>query len=308
MRVSTIMKICQAAVDDIYAGVLRWGRTCGKFDEDADGNPKRPVRVDTGKPLVPQALLRRVQEVELAHAEGELVTNSVTNTFLLTAMRCGSCGAAMSGYTSTKQKDERSYKYRKYRCAGRVNTTGSCTMPMLSAPDLEAAVLEVVFHDLKARSQSVLLDEVTAAIQRTRDALLSAIAAAEQRLAEVTTRRTAALDALTFQIRVVSERTRAALAQQAEAAVVACDEIEAQIHTLRLGIGILDEKSRTVVQLLEDPRLDPTRWSDPEAFLTLKRALRLLVHGLIMREIAPGEYQIEVQLYEIRAIVCGESA
>ena len=271
-QVPTVMKICQATIDGVYAGVLSWGRTFNKFDEDADGNPKRPVRVETGKPLVPESLLRRVQEVELARQDGELVTNSAANTFLIAAMRCGGCGGTISGYTSSKTKGERKYRYRKYRCIGRVNKIGSCKMPMLSAEDIESAVLNVVLRDLKERSQSVLLDEVSAAIQRKRDELLGAIDVARTKLAEHTERRTATLDALTMQLRLVSDRTRAALAEQAEAAVLACDELEAQIRKLQLGLQILDEKARTVVLLLEDERLRPECWGDHESFLTLERA------------------------------------
>ncbi|WP_322493689.1 hypothetical protein [Chloroflexus sp.] len=56
----TVNEICQKAVDGVYAGVLRWGENANRFREDADGNLKRPVRVETGKPLVPESLLQRV--------------------------------------------------------------------------------------------------------------------------------------------------------------------------------------------------------------------------------------------------------
>jgi DNA invertase Pin-like site-specific DNA recombinase len=121
---STVEKICKRVLDGVYAGVLRWGERYNKFDEDADGNPKAPVRVETGRTLIPEALLRRVQAVELAAQEGTATTMSAFNSYLL-SLRCGACGATMHGYTSTKYKGEKKYRYRKYRCAGRVNKPGS---------------------------------------------------------------------------------------------------------------------------------------------------------------------------------------
>lgn len=136
----TVTEICQKAVDGVYAGVLRWGENANRFREDADGNLKRPVRVETGKPLVPESLLRRVQGVELAVKDGEADTVSPFNSYLLASLRCGLCGEAMHGYTSTRYKGEKKYRYRKYRCAGRVNKPGSCQLLMLSVEVLEQFV------------------------------------------------------------------------------------------------------------------------------------------------------------------------
>lgn len=86
--------------------------------------------------------------MELAVKDGEADTVSPFNSYLLASLRCGLCGEAVHGYTSTKYKGEKKYRYRKYRCAGRVNKPGSCQLPMLSAEVLEQAVLEVVLADL----------------------------------------------------------------------------------------------------------------------------------------------------------------
>jgi hypothetical protein len=280
----TVNEICQKAVDGVYAGVLRWGENANRFREDADGNLKRPVRVETGKPLVPESLLRRVQGVELAVKDGEADTVSPFNSYLLASLRCGLCGEAIHGYTSTKYKGEKKYRYRKYRCAGRVNKPGSCKLPMLSAEVLEQAVLEVVLADLRERSEEALLAEINAAVERRRAELEKAIELAEERLAELERRRGAALDAL-----------------------AACDEVEEQIRKLQLGIEVLDEKARAIMLILTDPLLDPSRWQEPEATHALKRALKLLVHDLILREKAQGEFHVEVQLYEIRQSLLHES-
>jgi DNA invertase Pin-like site-specific DNA recombinase len=98
----TIEKICRQAADGVYAGILQWGKSYNRFNEDADGNIKTPVRVDTGRPLIPADLLARVQAVELAPGS-KTEKQSAYNTFLL-SLRCGLCGEAMHGYTSTKIK------------------------------------------------------------------------------------------------------------------------------------------------------------------------------------------------------------
>ena len=304
----TVNEICQKAVDGVYAGVLRWGENANRFREDADGNLKRPVRVETGKPLVPESLLRRVQGVELAVKDGEADTVSPFNSYLLASLRCGLCGEAIHGYTSTKYKGEKKYRYRKYRCAGRVNKPGSCQLPMLSAEVLEQAVLEVVLADLQERSQEALLAEISAAVERRRAELEKAIELAEERLAELERRRGAALDALTFQLKNASERVRAALAEQADDALAACDKAEEQIRKLQLGIEVLDEKARAIELTLTDPFLDPARWNEPEAHFALKRALNLLVHGMTVRQEGPGAYYVEVEVYEIRESGSFESA
>jgi DNA invertase Pin-like site-specific DNA recombinase len=304
----TVNKICRKAVDGVYAGVLRWGEKSNRFREDADGNAKRLVRVETGRPLIPEELLRQVQSVELAVQDGTADTISPNNSYLLASLRCGQCGETLHGYTSTKYSGDKTYRYRKYRCAGRVNRPGSCQMPMLSAEVLEQAVLDVVLADLRERSQDELIAEINAAIERRRDELEQAIDLAGQRLAELEQRRSAALDALTFQFKNASERVRAALAEQADDAVAACDEAAEQIRKLQLGIGVLDERARSIERTLTDPFLDPARWNEPGAHFALKRALSLLVHAMTLREEAPGAYYVEVEVYEIRETDAFESA
>ncbi|HEU5015641.1 MAG TPA: hypothetical protein VFT66_24170, partial [Roseiflexaceae bacterium] len=46
----TIVHICHQAVAGVYAGMLNWGQHHNRFAEDADGNPKEPITVDTGRP------------------------------------------------------------------------------------------------------------------------------------------------------------------------------------------------------------------------------------------------------------------
>lgn len=75
----TVRKICEAAVDGVYAGIPQSRHTANRFDEDAEGNPKQPVIVDTGRPLIEMELLRCVQAVELA-ARGDQTSRDPTTS------------------------------------------------------------------------------------------------------------------------------------------------------------------------------------------------------------------------------------
>src|SRR5262249_25026537 len=177
----TVEGICRQAVDGIYAGMLNWNRRYNRFLEDADGNAKTPVSVDTGRPLVSADLIERVQVVERMPGNAAQRMSDF-NSFLL-SLRCGHCGEAMHGYTSTKTKPSgRVYKYRKYRCAGRANNPGACHMPILSANALEQRVIQAVFSDTAQRDRERLQDEITAAIERHRIALLEALRLLEEQL------------------------------------------------------------------------------------------------------------------------------
>ncbi len=69
-----------------------------------------------------------------------------------------------------------------------------------------------------------------------------------------------------------------------------------------------DEKARTIELTLSDPLLDAARWNESDAHFALKRALNLLVHGMIARQEGLGAYYIEVEVYEIRENGSFESA
>jgi DNA invertase Pin-like site-specific DNA recombinase len=291
-----VRRICEQAVDGVYAGVYRWGRRYNRFNEDADGNPKTPVRVETGKLLVPEELLRRVQAVEWAAANGTPQMMAERNHFLLD-LECGMCGGSLAGYTSTKiKKSGRRYRYRKYRCSGRVNRPGACKMPMLNADTLEQVVLEAVFQSAQERSPDQLLARVQRAIEQRRAELINAAQGLERSLIDQQRRRDEALDAITD--RSLSPVLRQALLVRAEEAVRAYEELLAQRSTLRAGLEALDEQARTVKLTLDDPFLDLDRRQEPLVFQSLKRALHLLVHKAILMQHSPQEYFIRLWLYD----------
>jgi hypothetical protein len=80
----------------------------------------------------------------------------------------------MPGYTTSKYKGERCYKYRKYRCDGRLKRPGSCSMTILSAETLERMVLEVVFDRTTERAPQAMIAAVNAAVEQRRGELAQA--------------------------------------------------------------------------------------------------------------------------------------
>ncbi len=275
----TIEHICVHAADGVYAGILRWGQRYNRFQEDADGNVKNAVRVDTGKPLIPADLLQRVQAVELAPSKPHQ-KQSAYNTFLLT-LRCGFCGEAMHGYTSTKTKPGgHTYRYRKYRCAGRANNPGACEMPILSADALEHAVIAAVFAEVNEGER--LQDEIAGAIERHRTALLDALRLLEEQLPLLAQQREEALTAVINQALPAS--LKQAVIDRAERLVTAYQENEAQQRQIRAAIEALTSKARSVLAVLTDPSLDPTRWQEPSVTAAFRRALAILVKQAVVRE------------------------
>ena len=278
----TVERICRQAVDGVYAGILRWGNSHNRFAEDADGNPKSPVSVDTGRPLVPVDLLERVRTVELAVTDAPQ-RMSTFNSFLLT-LRCGYCGEAMHGYTSTKTKPSGlTYKYRKYRCAGRVNNPGACSMPILSADALERVVLAAVFADTAKRDGDQLQDEINNSIERHRGVLLEALQLLEGKLPLLVRHRDEALIAVIDTS--LPPTVKAAIVARAEQLLADYQEAEGQIAQIRAAIDALAAKARSVVAVLSDPELDPTRFQEPAVFAALRRALTLLVKKAVVSEV-----------------------
>lgn len=306
----TVGHICNEAVDGVYAGIYHWGRKANRFHEDDQGHTKEPVRTDTGKPLVEKALLQRVRVVELDHGP-DAVAPTVKNTFLLNhLLRCGHCGKAIPGYTTSKYKNVRGekvcYKYRKYRCAGRVNKPGTCKMTILDAEKLEQMVLGAVFAETVRIAPRTLAKALGTAVERRRSELLSAleVLAGQSRDAEL--RRDEALDSL-LRDRNLSDTVRQAISARAEAAVQELSELETNERTLRAGLSALDSQARSVERTLTNPDLDPARWEEPAANLALQRALRVMVRRIEVSRQSKGRYSVKIWLYDAENLLVSES-
>ncbi|MFL5806094.1 MAG: hypothetical protein ACJ8CR_30715 [Roseiflexaceae bacterium] len=58
----------------------------------------------------------------------------------------------------------------------------------------------------------------------------------------------------------------------------------AQQQMLRASLDSLTAKARSVLAVLTDPSLDPTRWKEPAVFAAFRRALTLLVKNAVVSE------------------------
>lgn len=311
-RQQTIAHICKEAVDGVYAGVLNWGRTSNEFEEDDGGLPKEEVRFDTGVPLIDEALLSRVQVVELGITPDHTAP-SAKNTYLLTRLvRCGHCGGAMHGYCASKYKNLKStgetahYAYRKYRCAGRANKAGACTMTILSAERLEKAVLEAAFSETVRIAPAQLTKALSAAVKRRRHELLSALDVLAGQRREHELRRDEALEAL-LRNSSLSDVLQKAVAQRAEASVSELEKLVSNERTLRAGLNALDSQARNVERILTHPDLDPKRWKVPSVNQALQRALRLMVRRIEVSQQGPGRYTAKIWLPDAESILFSES-
>jgi DNA invertase Pin-like site-specific DNA recombinase len=309
-----IARICQGAVSGVYAGILHWGARFNRFAEyDSDGKPKEAVQVDTGRPLVDRELLARVQLVELSVSGNTSTGPRIDNRYVLTTMvRCGMCGRAMHGYTTSRYKAKKCYKYRKYRCAGRSNRPGACTMTILGAAQLEQVVLATIFAETSRVAPRALLAALNEAAARRRTELTTALEVLSLQHQELAGRRDEALDAL-VQTRDLSDMLRRALRDRAEATITELVTIEGQQQILRAGLDSLDAQTRSIEQILRQPNLDPARWEEPSVNAALQRALHIMVRRIEVLKVAQRNYTVKIWLpdainWQFSEIVTHESA
>jgi len=151
-------------------------------------------------------------------------------------------------------------------------------MPILSAEALEQAVIKAVFADAVQRDGERLQDEINAAIERHRAALLEALRLLEEKLPVLTQQREEPLIAVIDQS--LPPSLKKAIIERADRLVAEYQENEAQQQQIRAAIDALTAKARSIIAVLTDPNLDPSRWREPPVFAALRRALALLVKRL----------------------------
>lgn len=174
-------------------------------------------------------------------------------------------------------------------------------MPIISAEAVEERALEAIFADVATyapeRFRSALQEEV----ERQRQDLLDALALLADELAELVSRRDAALDTVADQ--TLSPLIRAAMQERAESALQAIAAIETEQRTLRAGVQALDQQARSVVGMLTHPLVVPARWREPEVYQALRRALQVLVHRADLEPRGPLEYVVHLWLYNVAGVV-----
>jgi site-specific DNA recombinase len=299
-QTQTVWNICRQAIDGVYAGILNWGQSPRRFKEDSEGRPKEPVSRDTGRPLIPEELVQRLRAVKTMEGTGEIAATTAKNTYLLSHLvHCGHCGQSMHGYTTSKykqvQKQKVCYKYRKYRCAGRANKAGSCTMTILDAERLEQVVVQAVFADTARWSPDKLRDAFAAAVTKRRRDLQLAIEELDRQRRELEQLRDEALDAF-IRDRQSSATIRQALSDRAEDLIKQLDELARRRKVLELGIQDLDKQARKAHNVVAHPDVDPERWQEPGVFKALQRALKLIVRRIEVVRQAEGRYQVKIWL------------
>jgi hypothetical protein len=270
------------------------------------------VIVDTGRPLVDRELLQRVQATELAERTGPPEPRSHNEYLLAHLLHCGHCGRTMPGYTTSRYKGERCYKYRKYRCNGRSSRPGSCTLTILGADKLEQTVLEVLFAETSRVAPRALIRAVNEAIERRRGELARALATLDEQAREVTKQRDEILDAL-IQDKTLTPLLRQAMMERAESVASKLTNLKTQQETLRAGLLTLDAQARNVGRTLQQADVDPKRWREPAVRVALQRALRLMVRRIEVTRQAPRQYTLEIWLPDaanllFREFVGSESA
>ena len=155
-------------------------------------------------------------------------------------------------------------------------------MPILSAEALEQVVIGAVFADATQRDGERLHDEINTAIERHRAILLEALQLLEHKLPLLMQARNDAL--ATVMDRTLSATLKAAMAERAEQIVSEYQEAVGHQQVLRASLDSLTAKARSVLAVLADPSLDPTRWKEPAVFAAFRRALTLLVKNAVVSE------------------------
>lgn len=238
----------------------------------------------------------KTHAVEFATQAGMAEGPAAQNHFLLAhLLRCGSCGRAMHGYTTSKYKNGTCYKYRKYRCAGRTNRAGACTMTILGAEPIERLVVEAVFAATAQTAPSVLLAALTTAVAQRRSDLTAALDLITARLAEVTKRCDAALDLL-MDDPTLAGSLRQAVTTRIEVLTHEIASLTEQHGLLRTGLATLDAQARGVEGILRSPDLDPARWQEARVRTALQRALHVIVRRVEIGKVASRDYTLRIWL------------
>jgi DNA invertase Pin-like site-specific DNA recombinase len=297
----TVFRICQEAVDGVYAGVYVWGKRPRRFTEDRYGNPKQVVRAAVHPPLVPEALLYRVQAIESGIKLGKTSTMTSYHGYIL-ELYCGDCGHKMHGYSASSYKPNgKVYKYHQYRCGGRSTRPGTCTMTSISSHKLEDATLNALVAYLAQIAPDTMTDAILSSVERYRNELLGALAVLDHQRPALIEERNGLLRNI---VQAKSGVVREAFEQRIEEISSEIANLDQQVDTMRLGLSTLDERARAVSTILAHPDLCGAR-SEERTRLAFKRVLRLLVHRLELRRIDRERFCVAMTLYHLGSLLDG---
>ena len=159
-----------------YVGKYTWCKRKVKYmSEWAGGGPSdRAVTLDgIIPPIIDRDTWERVKKRMEANKHNTVNKSRRNREYLLTGLlRCGDCGAAFVGITST---NKRGYEYKYYACGNKWRCH-TCKAKNISANDIEPLVVSLLRHSLLDGSM----------IEATADAILAA-GRGENRRSEIST-------------------------------------------------------------------------------------------------------------------------
>lgn len=198
-------------------------------------------------------------------------------------LRCGYCGAAMTGHSSQRQfKNGTLWRKRYYTCTRRntVITADRCRAPSVPADDLEMAVREIIFRDLLQPDAFLALVAAARAIAEqdghTRRAadLAARIARAERTIRDLIDLAGAGIQAVDLlAAKIKTQESELTLLRQQQAslptvpALLRADEPTLRAHVAHLAAGLTGDlpQQRHILH-----RLIATLTYGPELTLTCK--------------------------------------
>ncbi len=305
---ATVRRICEAAVNGVYAGIVDWGAVSTRFADDSDGNPKQRHIHNTGKPFVPEDILDAVRAIEVPLIERR-GRKPKYQTYLVKPT-CGLCGAPMGGaavsqiWKSRRDGTPKRYSYRRYICTS--NTSYSqCKAQRQDATYIEQYVIERVSEHLQVTSPAELAAAVEEVAQKVKISLERGLQDILALIQDAEYRRDQALDVLMRHEGHISERLQEEYIRRSEDAVQEVDSLEGKKRTLEAGlIRLEDDLCRVRLNILQ-PLADATLWTDPEQREVLKRALALLVKKVVVYPAPHGARpeRIDVELASVTELL-----
>lgn len=145
-----------------YVGVYTWCKREVKYlSEWAGGGPsERAVRIENAIPAIVDMETWRKVCLRMEQNKHNTMNNTrkENRTYLLSGlMRCGHCGASLSGVTTTNKKG---YEYKFYTCTNK-RRLHNCKAKNIAANDIEPLVVNLIKRDVLNRS---LLEKTAEAI------------------------------------------------------------------------------------------------------------------------------------------------
>lgn len=302
---STVRNLCRDAISGVLAGIVHWGREKRKFTEDRYGQPKQEVIVDTGKALIPPDLIARVRATEQAHEHFIDRTLRPRSTFLL-RLRCGLCGGTVYGATSSNHRKSEVYHYRTYTCIGRRLNAGSCTLPALRSYKIDRVIVKALLDYTASNAYREMQTSLNQSIGRYRDELTATIATLTKTITDLEADQARSLDIL---LRTdLTSTVLEALNHRLSGIAGRIADTRQQRDTVQAGIAALDQRARTIRELLSDSAIQADaldRIEEVAVIKALQPAVAALVAEATLHHTGKRTMQVALKLRTLDGIIRG---